>query len=111
MAEFVQFPLQDGTALLVVRDRESEGVGRASRAGDIVEAAASSFGGALSSVRKAALEAMQEFRRHADAPDEVELEFGVLLTAEAGAVIAKTGVEGHLKVTMTWKRDAQPGAA
>jgi len=33
------------------------------------------------------------------------VEFGVRLTAEAGAVIAKSSVEGHLTVKLTWRDD------
>jgi len=35
-------------------------------------------------------------------PEEVKVEFGLKLEAEAGAVIAKTGVEGHFTVSLTW---------
>jgi hypothetical protein len=38
-------------------------------------------------------------------PSQVELEFGVKLTAEAGAFIAKAGGEGALSVRMTWHGD------
>lgn len=41
----------------------------------------------------------------------MELEFGVKLSAQAGAMIAKTGMDGHLKIKMTWERDPdRPGA-
>ena len=39
-------------------------------------------------------------------PREMELEFGVKLTAEAGALIAKAGGEGAITVRMTWHTDA-----
>ena len=32
----------------------------------------------------------------------MEIEFGVKLTAEAGALIAKSAVEGHLVVKLSW---------
>ncbi|WP_329484213.1 hypothetical protein OG555_18860 [Kribbella sp. NBC_01484] len=35
-------------------------------------------------------------------PAEVELKLGVKLTAEAGAIIAKTSAEGNLEVTLRW---------
>lgn len=41
----------------------------------------------------------------------MELEFGVKLSAQAGAVIAKTGVDGHLKIKMIWERDPGRPAA
>jgi hypothetical protein len=31
------------------------------------------------------------------------IKFGVKLDAEVGAVIAKTGVEGHFEVKLTWR--------
>lgn len=37
-------------------------------------------------------------------PDKVELEFGIKLDAEAGALVAKAGAEAAIKVTMTWEQ-------
>jgi hypothetical protein len=42
-------------------------------------------------------------------PDEVSLEFGMQFNAEFGAVIAKSGAEAHMSVTMTWRADAGGG--
>ncbi len=46
-------------------------------------------------------------------PDEftqVELEFGIKLEAEAGALISKVGAEASINVTLTWERsDAEDG--
>lgn len=66
------------------------------------------FEDALASVREAALPALRSFRDEALQPDEVEIEFGVKLNATAGAVIAKSTVEGHLVVKLKWTRE--PGA-
>ncbi|MEV4078612.1 CU044_2847 family protein [Nonomuraea fuscirosea] len=35
-------------------------------------------------------------------PDGVQIEFGIKFDAEAGAVIAKAGVEAAVTVTLTW---------
>lgn len=40
-------------------------------------------------------------------PSTVEVELGVKLDGEVGALIAKTGVEGHLNVTLTWERKGE----
>jgi len=40
----------------------------------------------------------------AAAPDEVQVEFGIVLSAEAGAVLAAASAGANYKVTMTWKR-------
>lgn len=36
-------------------------------------------------------------------PAEFELEFGIKIDAEAGAVVAKAGGEGNLRIKMVWK--------
>lgn len=38
-------------------------------------------------------------------PAELAVEFGIALSAEAGAVITKSSVSGNLKVTMKWQRE------
>jgi hypothetical protein len=44
------------------------------------------------------------------AADEVAVEFGIVLGAETGAVIAKGTAEVHFNVTLTWKREADAEA-
>jgi hypothetical protein len=52
----------------------------------------------------AALDTLAEHR-----PNEVEVEFGLKLDAEAGALIAKAGIEASVNVKLTWKGgDAKP---
>jgi hypothetical protein len=62
--------------------------------------------GAPSEVRDAAAATIAQFQDMARKTDEVEIEFGVKLNAEAGAIIAKTGMEGHFQVTVRWTRDS-----
>jgi hypothetical protein len=38
-------------------------------------------------------------------PHEITVEFGLTLSGEAGAVIAKTTSGCHLKVTLHWEQD------
>lgn len=103
MAELMSIPLGDGERVLVEVGEQEPGVVEASRAGDVIEAGVASLGAALSQVRDAAAEALRQFRELPSGPDEVQLEFGVRLNAQAGAVIAKTGAEGHFKVKLTWR--------
>lgn len=44
------------------------------------------------------------------APDEFEIQFGVKLSAEAGAVVAKTAGESQISVKMTYKHTKDTGA-
>jgi hypothetical protein len=36
-------------------------------------------------------------------PEAISPEFGIKCTAGADAMAAKTSIEGHVKVTLTWK--------
>ncbi len=72
----------------------------------VVRDAADTFEDALAGVRAAAVSALATFRDDALRPDQVTIEFGVKLSAEAGAVIAKTALEGHLLVKLAWTREA-----
>ncbi|MQY14940.1 hypothetical protein SRB5_51160 [Streptomyces sp. RB5] len=47
---------------------------------------------------------------HALAPHQLEIEFGMKFTAEAGVVVAKSAAEGHFVLRMSWSR-AQGGTA
>ncbi len=38
------------------------------------------------------------------APDEFEVEFGIVLSAESGVVLAKGSADVHFNVTLSWKR-------
>ncbi|MFH9662345.1 CU044_2847 family protein [Streptomyces sp. NPDC017248] len=108
MDGLVEFRTEEG-ALVVV-----EGVGTRSGArlvsrGDGPALAARTFEGALDGVRAAAAAALRVFRDGSLRPDTVEIEFGVRLSAEAGAVIAKGSTEGHLVVKLSWAPERTPG--
>jgi hypothetical protein len=100
----MRFGLDNGGSVFVEVEENEPGVVRASRAREVIESASTSFGTALASVRDAAATALRQFRNMDVLPDEIQVEFGVRLNAQAGAVIAKTGVAGHLKVKLTCQR-------
>jgi hypothetical protein len=101
--QLASFELDDGGSVVVEVDDEP-GVTRASRPGKVLQAARMSFDNALVDVRDAASAALGQFRAMANKPDEVEIKFSVKLDAEAGAVIARTGVTGNFEVTVTWRQ-------
>ncbi|PKW11902.1 hypothetical protein SAMN05428944_0862 [Streptomyces sp. 1222.5] len=61
----------------------------------------------LAPVTEAARVTLDQLRRAH--PDEIAVEFGVDLAAEAGAVITKSQAGCHLKVTMSWKTKDDTG--
>ena len=107
MSELLRFATADGNFVIVEADAQEPGVQRASRHGGIVDVRRR-FEDALADVRNAAASALTVFRDGSLRPDAIEIEFGVRLNAEAGAVIAKTTVEGHFVVKLTWDRNAGP---
>jgi hypothetical protein len=74
-----------------------------------MERVETSFESALRTVRPAAVAVLDVMRSGVEAPDEVVVEFGVQLSAEAGAIIAASGVQANFKVTLTWRREVDAG--
>lgn len=109
MNQLVRWETANGS-VVVEMDDDEPGFESVSRGDGILRDAGARFEDALHSVRDAAESALATLRNGDLKPDVLELEFGVKLNAEAGAVIAKTSVEGQLKVRMTWGRpdDATP---
>jgi hypothetical protein len=101
MTELVAVPLESGGAIVVEMDDALGGVVKAGRPGEIAGQAAQSLEAALDSVTPAAESIVAKLRKAG--PHDVTVEFGLKLTATAGAVITKTTGECNLKVTLLWK--------
>ncbi|WTX70890.1 hypothetical protein OG788_16130 [Streptomyces sp. NBC_00647] len=101
MDGLVEFKTDDG-ALVVVEAADDASGSRLVARDDGTVQATRTFEGALEGVRAAAQSALRVFRDGSLRPDSVEIEFGVKLSAEAGALIAKSSVEGHLVVKLSW---------
>jgi hypothetical protein len=106
MTELVRFDLADGGSVVVELD-DSRGVSRVSLQSTL-DKAKTTLESSLSEVRDLAAVALGKFREMSSRPDEVEIKFGVKLDAQAGAVIARTGMQGHFEVKLKWKQDEEP---
>lgn len=102
MTELVAVPLENGGAIVVEMDHAQSGVVKAGRPGEVVAQATQSLEAALESVTPAAQSILAKLREAR--PHGITVEFGLKLTAEAGAVITKTAGECNLKVTLYWER-------
>jgi hypothetical protein len=51
---------------------------------------------------------VQEARNSGARPDEVQLRFGIKMTATGEAVVSQVS-DGHFEVTLSWTRDNRPG--
>lgn len=105
----VEFKTDDGVVIAVEATEEASGSRLVAR-GDGTTQATHTFEGALEGVRTAAESALRVFRNVSLQPDSVEIEFGVKLSAEAGALIAKSTVEGHLVVKLSWSPGPSDGS-
>ncbi|RYJ28430.1 hypothetical protein CU044_2847 [Streptomyces sp. L-9-10] len=97
----MEFTTDSGATVVVEVDRDTPGARPVARGNSLAQAG-HTFGEALQGIRSAAESALAVFRDGSLKPDGVELEFGVKLVAEAGAVIAKTSAEGHMTVKLSW---------
>ncbi|KUN83686.1 hypothetical protein AQJ66_17835 [Streptomyces bungoensis] len=105
MSRLVEFTTEEGAVVVVETADAVTGTRLVSRGeGPSAQTARTfeTFEGALDGVRAAAQSALRVFRDGSLRPDSVELEFGVKLSAEAGAVIAKGAAEGQLTVRLSW---------
>ena len=107
----VEFPLEDGGSVLIETDetlpfpQTHDAGGQVTRGlrtapGEILTAG-HSLETALGAVRPA-LEAVTRLMRQM-APDDWEVTFGIKLSAQAGALIARSGLEGNFQVRMSWQ--------
>ncbi|MET7359677.1 CU044_2847 family protein [Streptomyces sp. NPDC005562] len=103
----MEFTTDEGSRIVVADVDEGSGSRLVSR-GDEPALAARTFEASLDGARAAAESALRVFRGGALRPDSVEIEFGVRMSAEAGAVIVKGQAEGHLVVRLTWSPEEPP---
>ena len=74
----------------------------------VVERAQHTFEGAVEKVMPAVESVVERLRSAIDAPDEVTVEFGIELNAQAGAILAAAGTTASLSVSVTWRAGSAP---
>jgi hypothetical protein len=112
MKRLVEFGVAGGETIFVEVDEPeikspSSGSGQTMRgkeqqASQTIEKASLSFESALGKIKPVAEAFIHTLGSLSKAPDEMEVEFGLKLTAEAGAVVAAVGAEVNYKVTLKW---------
>ncbi|MEU0429674.1 CU044_2847 family protein [Streptomyces canus] len=108
MTSLARVPIEGGGTILFETAPQSpyEGPVKAGRIGDAVRDLPHTLQQMLDPVRDAAAAVLDQLRQAS--PDEVEVEFGVDLSAQAGAVIAKGDSAVHFKVRVLWQRAGSP---
>lgn len=108
MKRLIEFPLEDGTTMLVEIDEPDQGgLVKASRSDDVITKAQQTLEKSLEKVKPAAQLVIQKLRELHETPDEVQVSFGLKLSAEAGAVLASGSVEANYTVTLKWAKEKE----
>jgi hypothetical protein len=108
MKRLVVFPSKYGDT--VVEIDEPEPVGgeeRAARWDGVIEKVDQEFDMALKRIQPAVrliTESLNDFNN----PDEITVEFGIKMSAKAGAVIASADAEANFTIKISWKKPAPP---
>ena len=100
----LRVPLESGEEILLEIEStgRSDDIVRARSGGETVVEAEKTFTEALRTALPAAEALVERIQQLGRRPDALEIEFGVRLTAEAGAIIAKAGGEARFAVTLKW---------
>mgnify|MGYP006303911125 FL=1 len=109
--------IRDDEATILVEFEPQPGVRQVSRFGDLTkdqieklaERSEYALDRAMETVRAMAHRVTETVReiKLSERPDEVAVEFGLKLDAEAGAYIAKAGGEAGFKVMLKWEREKE----
>lgn len=105
MRSLARIALEDGGSILFEAAPEVyEGPVKAGRVSEAIHELPVSLHAALAPVRDTARAVLDQLRQAG--PEEIEVEFGVDLATQAGAVITKSAAGFHLKVRLAWKNTA-----
>lgn len=106
MKRLVEFPLENGgTVLVEVAEPEQGGLVPASRGRDVVVKAQQTLQQALGKLQPTAEAIISQLKGLSEQPSEIEVEFGLKLSAEAGAVLAAAGAEANYNIKLVWKNE------
>ncbi|MEU6064042.1 MULTISPECIES: CU044_2847 family protein [Streptomyces] len=103
----MEFVLHDGSTVLVrVSDDRAESpvLTRGASASAMIERAEGSFESVMGAVRAVTRGVAAQVEEFAQRPDSLVVEFGIQLTAQAGAIITAAGASAQLKVSLTWNK-------
>jgi hypothetical protein len=109
MRQVIPLALSAGGQVLVEVDDERSVVRAGNSPAEALTKAAGSVASVFAEIRSTAEDALRELQAMSIPAKSVEIEFGVTLTAEANAVIAKAGANASIKVKVVWERDKDSG--
>lgn len=110
MRYLVELPIAGGgveaqVVKVAISEAGGDGLVKVARPGQVVARATRSLGEMLGSVRPVAETFVESFRGLAHAPDEIKVEFGISLSAEADVIVTSTAADANFSVSLTWNRN------
>jgi len=104
MKQMVEFPLESGGSIWVEVETAPSAPSRGG-AEKLLTTAGPTFEAALENVQPIANTIIAKLKNLTTTPDQIQVEFGLKLTAQAGAILASASGEANLKVGLTWKKE------
>lgn len=93
----------DATGIVRIEiDEVADGLVQVARPGQVVARATRPLKEMLAGIRPVAENFVEGFRDMALRPDEIVVEFGLSVSAEADVVISKSSGQANFQVTLTW---------
>lgn len=107
MSRLVEFGMEDGSTIIAEVDEAELGGGtlRSLRPSEMIEKANTTFEEALAKVKPAAESMIGTLRGLTVPPSEIQVVFGLKLSAAAGAIVAAVGTEANFAITLTWRHE------
>lgn len=111
MSKFVEFPLAGGGVILIeAADEKKAGASGFMRGGEpdgeVADKAQASFEASFEQIRQSADAIISKLSNLSQKPDEVEINFGLRVSAELGQlVVAKAGSDSNYGVTLRWRSE------
>jgi len=103
--DLVRYELSEGEYVLIELDSEAYGYEQCAREADGVIKAGRTLESAFKQIAptaRAILTSVEDLRA-----SEVDVEFGLKVAGEVGAVLARSSAEGHFSLRMTFRRQTE----
>ena len=103
MLPYTEICVGDEVIKIEIDTTPEQGEVEAARPREIAEHAQDAFEQAIHTARASAEKFIQMAKSLSQKPSKVEIEFGLKLDAEVGAMVAKASTNAHYKVTLSWE--------
>lgn len=104
MNRIIEFPLEDGGSIFVeIIDHEMEiGMEKVAKKKETISKSKISFEAALDRIKPIANIVINKLREMEKSVDEIEVQFGLKMNAQAGVIFASTGLEANYTIKLKW---------